>query len=180
MIRRINLFAILLILTCSGYFLRAEDKTATAFVHYDPDNLKLYEQVQDLIPVFVQTIIPLNGIYPEDSRRFTNEIKRTLYDHSAFELRDLSETSKNIWSNEKLGSCEEKACLVELGNLLHVDKILQGKVGKFGKNYSLSLVVFDVKKGEFQSTISRGCKCKEPDFIGVLKKSALELMTKAP
>lgn len=55
---------------------------------------------------------------------------------------------------QQTGACDNTACLVEIGRLLPVEKIIGGSAGKIGTIFSIQLRMIDVKTGEVERTAS--------------------------
>jgi TolB-like protein len=53
------------------------------------------------------------------------------------------------------GACTDQACMVEMGQLLGVDNILAGSVGKVGATYSINVRLISVETGEIVKSTNR-------------------------
>ena len=56
---------------------------------------------------------------------------------------------------QQSGACTDQACMVEMGQLLGVDNILAGSVGKVGATYSINVRLVSVKTGEIIRSANR-------------------------
>jgi len=56
---------------------------------------------------------------------------------------------------QQSGACAEASCLIEIGQLLAVQRIVAGTVGKIGAMYTLTVKLIDVKTGEILLTRTR-------------------------
>jgi TolB-like protein len=60
---------------------------------------------------------------------------------------------------QQSGACSDQACLVEMGQLLGVEQVLSGTVGKIGQTYTLAVRLIDVATGEILTALNSDCKC---------------------
>ena len=66
------------------------------------------------------------------------------------------------------GACDDASCMVEVGRVLGVSKIVAGSVGKLGEFYTVSLRLIDVQTGKIDKSV-------DYDYSGTISK----LVTKA-
>ena len=77
---------------------------------------------------------------------------------------------------QQTGACSEASCIVEVGQLLAVHKIVGGSVGLVGKMFSVNLKVIDVQSGKIERQISKDVKCSKEDLLTIhIKSLALEM-----
>ncbi|OGJ90008.1 MAG: hypothetical protein A2268_12565 [Candidatus Raymondbacteria bacterium RifOxyA12_full_50_37] len=58
------------------------------------------------------------------------------------------------------GACSDEACLIEIGQLLGVEKMVAGSLGKLGKLYLVNLRTIDIRTGKIEQTVSQDCTCE--------------------
>lgn len=63
--------------------------------------------------------------------------------YSVVDKYDIEDILKNKYQDYK--DCYGKSCLVSIGNMLHVDKMLTGNIEKFGQKIVITLRLIDVK-----------------------------------
>ena len=61
--------------------------------------------------------------------------------------------------------CTSDQCMVEIGQLLGVSRIISGTVGKLGGMFTLNIRMIDVKTGEIVYTTSVDCRCEIEDVL---------------
>ncbi len=81
---------------------------------------------------------------------------------------------------EQSGACDASECAVRVGQLLGIDQIVVGSIGKLGKSYVLSLRRVDVGTGMVISTSSRNKSGDIDDILGILDHSVEDLTGSAP
>jgi hypothetical protein len=75
-------------------------------------------------------------------------------------------------------ACDESQCLVQMGRLLSVAKIVGGSIGRVGSTYSLSLRLVDVETGETQVTVSRHLRGEADQLLQLVEDAGRELARK--
>ncbi|NLG18078.1 MAG: hypothetical protein GX556_12170 [Fibrobacter sp.] len=66
---------------------------------------------------------------------------------------------------QQTGACSEASCIVEVGQLLAVHKMVGGSIGKVGKAYSINLKIIDVKSGKIERQVSDDIKCSKEELV---------------
>ncbi len=75
---------------------------------------------------------------------------------------------------QQSGACDQGACLVEAGQLLGVQKMVGGTIGKLGVVYAVELRVMDVKTGEIDMAFSRKYTGDVSNLLDAMKEAAFE------
>lgn len=77
---------------------------------------------------------------------------------------------------QQTGACSEASCIVEVGQLLAVHKMVGGSIGMVGRMFSVNLKIIDVGTGKIERQISKDVKCSKEDLLTVhIKNLALEM-----
>ena len=72
--------------------------------------------------------------------------------------------------------CVAAECVVEMGQLIGVRKMVAGSIGRIGGVYSVSARVIDVQTGAIERTAVQDCRCELEDVLtGVVSQVAAEL-----
>jgi curli biogenesis system outer membrane secretion channel CsgG len=66
---------------------------------------------------------------------------------------------------QQTGTCDEASCLVEVGQLLGVERMVAGSVGKIATMHTISLRMINVATGEIMFTVNEDY---QGDLTGVL------------
>ena len=72
---------------------------------------------------------------------------------------------------QQSGACSEASCIVEVGQLLAVHKMLGGSIGKVGQVFSINIKIIDVATGKIERQISDDIKCTKEDLLSVHMKN---------
>lgn len=74
------------------------------------------------------------------------------------------------------GACDEASCLVEIGQLIAVDKMVTGSIAKVGGFYTVSAKIINVATGNIEKNLSEDCDCPiEAVLTGTLGRLAKRL-----
>lgn len=80
---------------------------------------------------------------------------------------------------QKSGACEKSDCIVEVGQILGVDRIVVGSLGRMGATFSLNLRLVDITTGELLASPSRTTDQIER-LLRMIPSIADELVLSAP
>lgn len=108
-----------------------------------------------------------------EAKTLTEKLHSALVDTKYFRVLSRSDM-KDVLEAQKFSRsdyCDDTQCLVEMGKLLPVTKIVGGSVGKVGTTFSLSLRLVNVNTGETEAAATRQLK-EEPDQLLQLVEDA--------
>lgn len=97
--------------------------------------------------------------------RFTEKLIATGY-YRVMERNEMDLILKEQ-GFQQTGACLDNECLVEIGQLIAVQKIVAATVGKVGGMYSVSVKVLDVKTGAIEENVSEDCDCTIEELLTV-------------
>lgn len=97
------------------------------------------------------------------SERLRSELLNTKV-FRVMERKDMSSVLKEQ-GFQQTGACDEASCLVEVGQLLGVDRMVAGTIGKIEDMYTLTLRMINVANGEILYTVNEDIT---GDISGVL------------
>jgi hypothetical protein len=66
---------------------------------------------------------------------------------------------------QQTGACAEASCIVEVGQLLAVHKMVGGSIGRVGKVFSVNLKVIDVATGTIERQIADDFRCSKEQLV---------------
>ncbi len=79
---------------------------------------------------------------------------------------------------QQSGACEEQSCLVEIGQLLGVERIFSGSINRVEKYYSFSLRIIDVTSGEILFTFMEDAEGELKDILPLLAQKSVKKLLK--
>lgn len=96
------------------------------------------------------------GIRQSSADIISERLRSELFMTGHFKVMERNEMSNVLKEQgfQKSGACDEATCLVEVGQLLGVQKIIAGSVGKIGSLYTISLRMINVSSGEIVYTVN--------------------------
>ncbi len=96
------------------------------------------------------------GISQEEAAILSDRLRAELVNTSTFRVMERAEMVSILKEQgfQTSGACDEASCLVEVGQLLGVEDIVAGSVGKISDLYSVSLRFINIQTGEILFTIS--------------------------
>lgn len=156
--KKILLSLIVLSAASSGLFAQSDRKTAVA-------------------------VMPLRGsdISETEAKFLTERLAIELQRTDSFEVleRDKMDEILREQGFQQTGACDETACLVEVGRLLPVQKMIGGSAGKVGNIFSAQIRLIDLRTGKVERSATRDYK-GELDFLltAGMREAAEELSGK--
>ncbi len=76
---------------------------------------------------------------------------------------------------QKTGFCDMAECLIEMGKILSVEKIVGGSVGRIGNLYLINLVLIDVETGQSEFAVEKEYKGDKSEIVGLARSAAQNL-----
>ena len=108
------------------------------------------------------------GIKTSEVQVLSNRIRSLLVNTSRFRVLERANMEGIlIEQGFQQSGCTSDECLVEAGQLLGVQKMLAGSVGKFGTVYTIDLRIIDVETGKIESSATY-------DYRGEMENLLLE------
>ena len=119
---------------------------------------KLNIAVSDLSP---------RGIQQSGAEIISERLRSELLNTSVFKVMERNDMASILKEQgfQKTGACDEASCLVEVGQLLGVERIVAGSVGKIASMHTISLRMINVATGEIMFTVNEDY---QGDLAGVL------------
>jgi hypothetical protein len=115
-----------------------------------------------------------NGIDQSVADIISDRLRAELVNAGVFRVMERAEMN-NIFKEQgfqKSGACDESSCLAQVGQLLGVQRMVAGSIGKVGNFWTISLRMLNVATGEILFTVSE-------DYEGDIKGVVSTAVTKA-
>ena len=74
--------------------------------------------------------------------------------------------------------CDDSACLVEMGRILAVQKIIGGSIGLVGSTYNLSIRMVDVETGKTEASVTQQLKGDPDGLLNLVQVAGIQLAAK--
>jgi TolB-like protein len=117
------------------------------------------------IPCLAESKLPLVAVLPMDGRGLTSDEASVITDllgtelmrTGSFRVMERSQMDNVLKEQgfQKSGACDNSQCAVEMGQLLGIDRMVVGSIGKVGRTYLVNVRMVNVGTGEVVRSVSR-------------------------
>lgn len=110
----------------------------------------------DKIKTIAVNNLEAQGITENEAATLTDVLRNKLINTGLFQVmeRGEMETILKEQAFQQSGACSEAACIVEMGQVLGIEQVLAGSIGKIGKAYSINARIISVESGEIVKSVS--------------------------
>jgi len=136
------------------------------------------ESANKLTQIAVISIENRGGLTDDEAFLLTQKINTELAATKKFRLIERSQIEEILKEQgfQQSGACESDACLVKMGQILTVEKIVTGTVGKLGNMFMLYLKMVNVQSGVIEQQVSKELKTSKTQLLKkYLPEAVLEL-----
>jgi len=122
------------------------------------------------------------GIPSEYSLTFSDIFRQQLHQTGRFSVIERQRMEEILKEQGfQLSGCTSSECAVEVGQLLGVDEMVAGSIGKVGEMYFVIVRLIDVETAEIIDTRNVPCKCSIEDVATTaIPRAAYELAGASP
>lgn len=116
------------------------------------------------------------GISKPESITISQRFRSKLVETNIFDVVERNEMDAIL--NEQgfqMSGCTSDECVVEAGQLLGVQKMITGMIGKVGTIYTLDIRVIDIESGKIERTVSRDYNGNQGGLLDYLDEVAKEI-----
>ena len=90
-----------------------------------------------------------DGVSKSETRTLTNRLRDEIFKTGVYIVLDRGTMDEVLKEQEyQLSGCVTSECAVEIGNMLGVQKMIGGSIGKVGNIYTISARIIDVETGK--------------------------------
>ena len=138
------------------------------------DNVKQPDTTEK-INIAVLNLEPRGGLSAHEIMLISDRLRGELINTGKYNVLERAQMDE-ILMEQKFslsGACSDAACIVEVGQLLAVHKMVGGSIGKIGEAFSINLKVIDVQSGKIERNIADDVKCSKEELVSFqIKKIA--------
>ena len=118
------------------------------------------------------------GISKDETNLLTNRLRNELVKTKVFRVVERQEMSKILKEQKfQASGCTSTECAVEIGQLLGVERIVMGSIGKIGNIFTVSSRIVDVESAELTSVSDYDYEGNITELLkNGMKNVALELV----
>ncbi|MBN1306637.1 MAG: hypothetical protein JXA18_01880 [Chitinispirillaceae bacterium] len=97
-----------------------------------------------------------HGLTESEAMTLSDVLRSRLMETKKFKVMERSEMEMILkeQSFQQSGACNEEACMVEMGQLLGIEQLLAGSIGKVGRAFSINVRIISVQSGEIIRSVS--------------------------
>jgi TolB-like protein len=108
----------------------------------------------------------------------SNAVREILLKSGHYRVLDRSSMDKVLAEQDfqQSGRCDDMVCVVKIGKILAVQKMVGGDVAKLGRSYRITLQIVDVETASVVKISSEGCTCPEDQLFQVAETAAKRLL----
>lgn len=96
------------------------------------------------------------GISDHEAATLSEVLRTELMHLDTFSVMERSQMDEILREQafQQSGACNEKECLVQMGQMLGIEQIVAGTIGKVGHAYSITARIISVESGEILHSVS--------------------------
>lgn len=119
-----------------------------------------------------------SGVTEGDGELISDRLRAELFNTgnvNVMERNQMQDILKEQGFQQSGATCTDEACLVQMGQLLGVQYLIAGSLGKLGSMYMVNIRSIDVQTGKITSAVSVDIKGDIEDLVEKLPDIALKL-----
>jgi TolB-like protein len=97
-----------------------------------------------------------HGITDDETAVLSDVLRNELLKTGKFKVMERAEMDDILKEQgfQQTGACTEDACLVQMGQMLGIEQMVAGSVGKVGKAFSITLRLISIQTGEIVRSVA--------------------------
>lgn len=105
------------------------------------------------------------GVPEVEVSALSDRLRSELLNTGSFDVMERGKMQEILKEQgfQQSGACNTDACAVEVGQLIGVEKMIAGSLGKVGRTYTVNLRLISVKTGRIERSVTR-------DYAGEIDK----------
>jgi hypothetical protein len=134
--------------------------------------------VVKLTNMAVLDLDPRGGLSPDELLSISDRLRGELINTGKYTIIERGQMDAILKEQgfQQSGACSEATCIVEVGQLLAVHKMVGGSIGKVGKAYSINLKIIDVATGKIERQVANDIKCSKEELIATHIRNVARIM----
>lgn len=127
------------------------------------------------LTISVMDLNVTSGLSPQEVSMLTDKLLNEFVNTKFYKVVERSKRDEILKEQgfQQSGACDQGACLVEAGQLLGVQKMVGGTIGKLGVMYVVELRIMDVKTGEIDQAFSRKYSGDVSNLLDAMREAAI-------
>ena len=96
------------------------------------------------------------GLKPEECSTLSDAFRQELFSTGKYRIVDRKNMDQILKEQGmQVSDCTSEECVVKIGQLLGVEKMAFGSIGRLGENYVIAIQLVNVESGEIEKMASR-------------------------
>ncbi len=97
-----------------------------------------------------------HGITESEAATLTDVLRNKLIETGKYQVMERSQMKAILEEQafQQSGTCTDQECIVEMGQILGIEQIVAGSIGRVGKTYSINVRMVSVQTGEIINSVS--------------------------
>lgn len=114
------------------------------------------------------------GISKTETSALTNRFRAMLVQTESFVVLERDKMNEILKEQDFISSdnCNTAECAVQIGQLLGVEKMIGGDIGKVGNTYTIDMRLVDVKTGAIEKSVSNDFKGEVDGLLALMNEVA--------
>lgn len=110
------------------------------------------------------------GVTAGDASTLSDRFRESLISTGTFRVMERTQMEYILKEQgfQQSGACKDNECLVNIGQLIAVQKIISGSVSKVGGMYTVAIKMLSVESGVVEQSISEDCDCTIEELLTVV------------
>lgn len=116
-----------------------------------------------------------NGVTPADAELISDRLRNEFFSTGTFDVMEreqMQEILKEQGFQTSGTTCTDEGCIVAMGKLLGVKRIIIGSVGKLGSMYMINIRGINVESGKVEKVVSEDVKGDIDKLVEILPRIA--------
>jgi TolB-like protein len=128
--------------------------------------------------IAVLDLEPRGGLTAEEVLSISDRLRGELINTGKYTVLERGQMDVILKEQgfQQTGVCSEASCIVEVGQLLAVHKMVGGSIGKVGKAYSINLKIIDVQSGKIERQVSDDIQASKEELVSFHIKNVARKM----
>jgi PBP1b-binding outer membrane lipoprotein LpoB len=133
---------------------------------------------KDNVTIAVNTLLA-KGMDKESADLLSERLRVEMVKTGSFNVMERAQMEEIFQeqSFQQSDVCNEQSCIVEMVQLLGVERIIAGTVGKIGRMYTFSLKMINVRTGQIMYTVDEDCDCPIEQTLTVSTKNIAQKLS---
>ncbi len=118
------------------------------------------------------------GVPENEVSALSDRLRTELFKTDAFDVMERGKMQEVLKEQgfQQSGACNSDACAIEVGQLIGVEKMIAGSLGKVGRTYSVNLRMIDVKTGRMERSVTKDYEGDIDKLLTSVMKTVAQIM----